>query len=683
MRFTYLPPSEAKRGVLESTSKRVRMIFSVMASPNRIDILRILNNKGPLTYSELKSLAGFKSKKESGKFAYHLRKLLKQSLVGLNKAERRYTITNLGKLVLNLARQIEEKSIVESGKMYVRTSHQTIEEFNSHKIIQSLVREANMSLEQATKITEEVENKIYKLSASYLTSRLLRDCVNNVLLDHGLEEQVNKLIRIGVPIFDLNRKLKNSDDRLKNGIHDLVVNLSQEVLSDYFSSYFQKDILDMHYSGEIHLDALGHWAIGPDIVFVDVEQFKRDFDLKGNFLFLPRTLNLGNLNLIIPILISLLQREVSREIVMENVEKIFAEYRMDQISNYFSLSLLSATLSLQTVNLPSVTLVLSGKENKEILTGILNGYLIYIENVALPHFRLFLNHGQMLSKDLLSLVGKIVKHGGKISLSQQSIFSSNGIRKIDANTGHPILVLNSLSINLPRLAYQSNKDETYFRTKLALIMKPSTSALILKQEILLENIRQELLPALSKGFRYPLTGATSIVVNLTGLNESIYDILGYSGDDGFDVIKKVIKTANDVLYSLDQSNSHKFGVSLINDSSSTRFVDLDSNKFGKLTHDFTSYSQGITITKSAFDDGNSLFEKMMELDNLVTGGLHIKFDVSDVSEDEIPDYLSKTINNISHFELFEKHLICSACGSHDVTDSICNSCGSSTILEIV
>ena len=46
-------------GMLQSTSKRVRMIFSVMASPNRIDILRILNSKGPLTYSELKSLAGF------------------------------------------------------------------------------------------------------------------------------------------------------------------------------------------------------------------------------------------------------------------------------------------------------------------------------------------------------------------------------------------------------------------------------------------------------------------------------------------------------------------------------------------------------------------------------------------------------------------------------------------------
>ena len=153
--------SDPKRGgILQSTSKRVRMIFSVMASPNRIDILRILNSKGPLTYSELKSLAGFKSKKESGKFAYHLRKLLRQSLVALNKSERRYTITNLGKLVLSLARQIEERSIIESGKMYVRTSSESIEEFNSHKIIQSLVREGSLPLELAQKITEEVENRI-------------------------------------------------------------------------------------------------------------------------------------------------------------------------------------------------------------------------------------------------------------------------------------------------------------------------------------------------------------------------------------------------------------------------------------------------------------------------------------------------------------------------------------------
>src|SRR5436309_6623628 len=235
-----------KGGVLESASKRVRMIFSVMASPNRIDILRILNTKGPLTYSELKALAGFKSKKESGKFAYHLRKLLRQLLVALNKAERKYTITNLGKLVLSLARQIEERSIIESGKMYVRTSRHSIEEFNSNRIIQSLVREANMPLEQAHKITEEVENKVYKFQTAYLTSSLIRETVNSVLIEHGHEEYRNKMARLGMPASDV-LELLNNIDASKNGVDSVLSKASRSIFSEYLViNTLPKDIADMH-----------------------------------------------------------------------------------------------------------------------------------------------------------------------------------------------------------------------------------------------------------------------------------------------------------------------------------------------------------------------------------------------------------------------------------------------------
>ncbi|NHI04241.1 Ribonucleotide reductase of class III (anaerobic), large subunit [Candidatus Nitrosotalea sp. TS] len=223
---------QKRGGILQSASKRVRMIFSVMASPNRIDILRILNSKGPLTYSELKSLAGFKSKKESGKFAYHLRKLLRQSLVALNKSERRYTITNLGKLVLSLARQIEERSIIESGKMYVRTSHESIEEFNSHKIIQSLVREGSLPLELAQKITEEVENRIYKFQTSYLTSSLIREMVNSVLLEQGHEDYRHKLARFGIPGYDIHEMLTNVDG-IHNGVEGMLFKTGQTVFGEY------------------------------------------------------------------------------------------------------------------------------------------------------------------------------------------------------------------------------------------------------------------------------------------------------------------------------------------------------------------------------------------------------------------------------------------------------------------
>ena len=87
------------------------------SSPNRIDILEVLNFTKPQTYSELKSLAGFKSKKQSGEFLCHLIKLLqkqylggkRQSLIALNKSNRRYRITSLGRLVLSVGRKIEER----------------------------------------------------------------------------------------------------------------------------------------------------------------------------------------------------------------------------------------------------------------------------------------------------------------------------------------------------------------------------------------------------------------------------------------------------------------------------------------------------------------------------------------------------------------------------------------------
>src|SRR5919197_441079 len=318
---TYDYPKDSKKGgLLESASKRVRMIFSVMASPNRIDILRILNSKGPLTYSELKSLAGFKSKKESGKFAYHLRKLLRQLLVALNKAVRRYTITNLGKLVLSLARQIEERSIIESGKMYVRTNKHTIEEVSSHKIIQSLVGEANMPLEQAHKITEEVENKIYRFQTAYLTSSLIRETVNSVLIEHGHEEYRNKLARVGLPSSDIVQML-SSEEATRNGIQSVITRTAGAAFSEYFLfNMLPKDIADMHLAGEINISNAAVWGLLPDTIFIDVSELEDGLDLKGRFLNVTRIPPIRSSNdavATLPALVSLLSREASSEVMLE------------------------------------------------------------------------------------------------------------------------------------------------------------------------------------------------------------------------------------------------------------------------------------------------------------------------------------------------------------------------------
>ena len=682
MRIEYLPASETKRGILESTSKRVRMIFSVMASPNRIDILRILNSKGPMTYSELKSLAGFKSKKESGKFAYHLRKLLRQSLVGLNKAERRYAITNLGKLVLSLARQIEEKSIIESGKLYVRTSTQTIEEFNPHKIIQCLVRESNMSLEQSAKITDEVENKIYKSHVSYLTSSFIRDCVNNVLMEHGLEDHLNKLIRIGIPIYDLNKKLNNTDGSLFNGINDIVTDISRTIFSDYFKSIFPKDILDMHFNGEIHLDDIGSWGMCPDTIFIDIESLmKKDAFNNNQFPYLPRVSKGDNPSIVLALLTSIFQKQVSKEIVIENVIKLFDNYSLEEISKTFANTLLFSSFSVRTFDSPFITFVFPLKDNNDVLSSLLNGYLLYLGRVSIPIFGIYIVFSSPPSNEILNLISKITNIGGQIFLSRKSIRSSKGLNKLNDDYSLPVISLHSLSLNLPHLAYQSNKDETYFRTKLALLLKPSLNALIVKRDLIFDNIKKGLLPALSSYLDYPSSGTTNMIINLTGLNESIFDILGYADkNEDFEIIEKVLKTANDVVAQFDKTK-HNFGISIINDNSSKRFVELDSKKFGKISHTIGSYSQGLVITPRDLNE-NLLITNLSLLDALLPGGFSVKLDVSNLDINDSIDFISKSIDLIPYFDIVNKQLVCNICGSKMTSNDICYRCNYANLITL-
>jgi ribonucleoside-triphosphate reductase (formate) len=688
--------TENKRyGILESASKRVRMIFSVMASPNRIDILRILNSKGPLTYSELKSLAGFKSKKESGKFAYHLRKLLRQSLVALNKGERRYTITNLGKLVLSLARQIEERSIVESGKMYVRTSHNSIEEFNSHKIIQSIVREAGMPLEQAQKITEEVENKIYKFQAAYLTSSLVRETVNSVLIEHGYEEYRSRMSRLGMPSSDV-LDLINNAEGITNGIEGIINNASMSVFSEHLLlNSLPKDISDMHLAGELNISNPGVWGIVPDVAFLNINKFSEGLqNLNGKFFNISRIRfdEKSKFAAALQLLLALMSREASSEVVLEGITDFLLNDTLDrdEIASSFAQSLISSSASASySEGLPSFTILLPASTlDKKTLQALFEGYTRYTDLTPLPRVGLALNY----SKDSNTLeedsqtISSVVRSGGKIAIMQNGKRTSNGIRKsLDGKDTWSVASLQSMSINLPRLAYQSNKDETYFRAKLALAIKPALEAMYIRKKNILNAIRKGLCPVMGSA-NFEDFGTTNIILNLTGLKESVYDILGYNHNSaGDDVLRKVLKTSGDV--ALDhgrQMGNESVGISMINDDSGTRFSTLDSEKYGKTLlstgpESTEHYSQGITVnSKELLSQPQKILEECVSIDSLLRGGLSTSIDLTDItSQDEFSKAIGVS-SGLTFFRPFVRTQICRGCSRRYVGSDVkkCETCGS-------
>tara|TARA_B100000686_G_scaffold39805_1_gene41197 strand:- start:249 stop:2333 length:2085 start_codon:yes stop_codon:yes gene_type:complete len=651
-------------GRLQSTSKRVRMIFSVMASPNRIDILRILNSKGPLTYSELKSLAGFKSKKESGKFAYHLRKLLRQSLVALNKSERRYTITNLGKLVLSLARQIEERSIIESGKMYVRTSHDSIEEFNSDKIIQSLVREGSLPLELSQKITEEVENRIYKFQTTYLTGSLIREMVNNVLLEHSHEEYRNKLARLGMPVFDIQEMFTNVEN-IRNGVEDILFESGKNTLAEYLlTNTLPKDIADSHLSGELHISNLGLWSLIPDTIFLNLKELiGNGIDLKGKCpgvtrMAAPKTID--DLEKLLPMIFTLVSKESSQEVVIDDLVPVLTKFSKNtsdiekMLTNVFTISSISISLDKSPTILSFKIPLIS---DKKLISTVISAYNNYVKSTPSPKIGLVIDYEKGKVTDHSDVLAQTVSLGGNIIFSKGSS-STNAIKSLSKNS-EPLIKLGSLSINLPRLALESSKDETYFRARLVLLMKPAIAAMATRKKDVSDLIRRGVNPILAEKTQFMQKNNSSIVINLVGLKEAVYSILGHKDDkEGKEILNKVLETAVDISHKKGQELEIDVSVAMVDSDELKRFVTLDSEKYGKNSimdvTDSDLYSQGLELNPSEIEKMTAKTDVISEynrISKILDGGLLVKLPFEQKSKDaEIKKAIEKASSLISSFK---------------------------------
>ena len=60
----------------------------------RDEILKNLDSAGSMTYAELRSRTRFKSRADSDRFAFHLRRLLRESLVELDPSGMRYSVAD-------------------------------------------------------------------------------------------------------------------------------------------------------------------------------------------------------------------------------------------------------------------------------------------------------------------------------------------------------------------------------------------------------------------------------------------------------------------------------------------------------------------------------------------------------------------------------------------------------------
>lgn len=660
-----------------TTTKRMKMIFSVMTSPNRVEILRILNSRGPSSYSELKENAGFITKKDSGKFAYHLRRLVKHGLVLLNKSERHYSIMNMGKLVLNLARQIESRSLVESGKLSVRVSSMESDDYSTYKIVQSLIREGNLPMDLAQKIAEEVEHKIYRSNITYLTGALIRDMTNNVLLEGGHEEHRNKLARLGVPTYDMVQTFLNLDD-VNGGAQEILMSAGRRVLTEHVMlNVLTRQVADMHLSGDIHISNLGTWSMLPDILFVDIAELLEDGMVIGGKHAATSRISKpeqpADAVSLLSIMIPLLSREASGEVVIDGLPQFLAKSdraRPDEDVEQDVLGMLMLT-SVQSVGSSIISIRLDLGTDAGMVNPIMRAYKTYARRTPRPRIGLIINHEGGGGMEAVSEeASEIILLGGRIYFTRTRLVSSRGIVGVDRDKSAISMVLQSVSINLPRLALDSQKDYDYFRARLVLLMNTVIDALIRCKARMIDLARRGLSPVIARNTKY-VERLASLTINLVGLREAVFDLLGYSyNKDGRNAVQTIIDTAVEHGAARAKETGEHIKICIADSEGSARFLDLDRKRYGKKminAGDLGFYSQGMIFAMSNIDSyaPNSIPVSLTNrINRCLNAGLQVKLQIDrDVNDSQkIKKSLEKMATLMPSFVPEKEIVVCDKCG---------------------
>jgi ribonucleoside-triphosphate reductase len=162
----------------------------------------------------------------------------------------------------------EEVRQVLSGKaeatdfaLFVRTTDDAILQWDRNRIVNALVREANVDRTEAEKIAQDVEDTIFNSNIKHVTSSLVRELVNAKLVERGLEEQYKRHARLGVPAYDVERIMLFKNKENANVPHNpeaTNMTIAEWTLKQFaLSTVFDPDVADAHTSGDIHLHDLG------------------------------------------------------------------------------------------------------------------------------------------------------------------------------------------------------------------------------------------------------------------------------------------------------------------------------------------------------------------------------------------------------------------------------------------
>ncbi|MFX1405829.1 MAG: anaerobic ribonucleoside-triphosphate reductase [Promethearchaeota archaeon] len=240
----------------DKNTDNIEKHLKILGQKVRIDILKKLNTiQRPLSFSNLqKEVLG--NNPGSINFSFHLKALKNGNYIDLS--DDGYYLNSLGKQILKNILSIEKVINDQNKTIMIRTSKYSKEPFNVKKIEEYLINEGELERFLAKQIANEVEERLSKANIEYLTAPLMREYINGILLENGLEEIRHKLTRLGTPPSEAFSYFENQIINPEAFLNKLGSDASEQFL---LLNLLPKDLADLYLSGEITLLNLNYWSL--------------------------------------------------------------------------------------------------------------------------------------------------------------------------------------------------------------------------------------------------------------------------------------------------------------------------------------------------------------------------------------------------------------------------------------
>jgi len=607
-------------------------VLKAVASSLRLGILRLLYERGPLSYTEIMTFLKLSPSRDAGRFAYHLKTLLGMDLVEPDVASRKYMLTDMGKAIVEFADELDESAYRK--RMLVRTSRLAIENFDRNKIAESLVREADVPVDLAQKIAREAEKRLVKLGTKYLTAPLIREFVNAILIERGLEEYRHKLTRLGLPVYDVTQLIREMSGRFAD-VGKVHAAAGNRVIEEYtLLNALPRDVADAHISGALNLNNLGCWVLRASGFMHDLRFFFQRglvFDDRSSpqvSMRPPKTFK-SALSMAVNVL-SLAEAEVSSEQSVDFFNVLLAPFVRglpeqeveEELSQFLASVNLTATtgisLGLETV-LPSFLAESKACGPGGEASGIYGDFADESRLVAASIFRCLRKGSD--SKPIFnpSLIVKVrpetlgdrdaesllyEAHGlaveglpyfANLGIEGQTYtsYSATGVRfaddwKVDweldsIRTG----CIDSVTLNLPRAAYDAEKDKMKFFRNLDDLAEKGLRALEIKYHTLRRRAAEGLLRFLvQKGEQDPYFRLenSSCLLGFVGLNEAVQSLTGkavHEGEEALNFAEEVVSSLSKFVKTHAKKRRIRFALALTPDlHGAKRLAELDTERYG-------------------------------------------------------------------------------------------------------